>query len=296
MRHIDYKEYGIYYGDIKSEKSAQDFVGFLHNFVFPKVHEAYNDDSDYIMLITGAERTGKSNIALFITDEYYKWLHTQGLSKYSSFVDMLKHSDNYINTLKQHLGISVQDVLPILKERLQELKQHKDKYAYPFIVDEGARFYSKWRQMTREGYEVFLIYRLMGFLKMFWMILYQTITDAGEIFKTGRVRSWFYTFIYKGERYVAYIPFYQMSNILYKANVFKRYRAKLGFAHYFPNLFFSRIVKLEDVIVFKAPRFKGWQYYQDFKVMYNEDRVKMLEEYLAEDSTQIKSKKKRASP
>lgn len=268
---LDLKSVGIYYKNLRFVLDENAFLDYLRHYFIPLVQDEINNDSDFILLITGAERTGKSNLSLVIANEYLK-AYNMRLSK----ID------------KSIMGIKVEDVLPMLRKRLEELK-NKINVPRVYIIDEGAQFYSKWRQMTRESYEVFLIYRLMGFCRIFWIINYQSLLDAGELFKTGRADAWFYTFMDKQKnKYVAVIPDRYMRRVFVKMRLSKKFRMLVDLAHQFPQLFFERVLKIKDLAnspikVFRAPKFENWDAYIEYKIAYNEDRMKFLEKYLSND-------------
>jgi len=258
---LDLKSVGIYYKNLRFTLGEDAFINYLHSYFLKIVQEEIDSDSDFVLLLTGAERTGKSNLSLVIANEYLKCFG-RSITK----VD------------KNIMGIRVEDILSLLRKRLNEIKQDK-KPPMVYIIDEGAQFYSKWRQMTRESYEVFLIYRLMGFCRIFWIINYQSLLDAGELFKTGRADAWFYTFMDKQKnKYVAVIPDKYMRRVFVRMRLSKRFRMLVDLSHQFPQLFFEKVLRIKDlansaVKVFRAPKFENWDSYIQYKIAYNEERI-----------------------
>ncbi|RUM31289.1 MAG: hypothetical protein DSY42_03060 [Aquifex sp.] len=262
------------------EEKENAFDEYVRNVLQRKVTEAVRKNSDFVLLITGKERSGKSNISL-------KILEAMG------FKEELKRN------IKNYYVLDVRDVLPLLEQRLKELESGKAKLIRPIVVDEGAHFYSKWRQMTKESYEVFQIFRLMGFAGIFWIIQYQDITDAGELFLKGRIDAWFYTFsdAKRDNYYVAVVPEYLIRKVSILVKLSRRFKYRLGIAHQFPSQFFylmQRLAKRSDLRflkIFKVGLAETYKkYYLPWKREVNRKRIEFLKGLLFEtgDNSSLK--------
>ena len=227
-----------------------------------KVEQANQKNSDFILLITGRERSGKSNVALRV----------------------MEHFDYNENNVKDHIVIDIKEALPLIKKRIEQIENGKANDTFIINVDEGATYYNKWRQSTREAYEVFQVYRLMGFSRIFWILQYQDVTDAGEIFLKGRVDEWWYTFTDRERKnfYVTIIPEWLLKRAFVLTKLSRKFRTKIAIAHQFPSLFFKTMQQLAKrtdlgfLRIYRVKKAELERVYNQKKIEINKKRIEEL--------------------